>query len=159
MNNSKQLLRFEEAGSARISKLFWIASCWETYDLKSFLNDDVQDDDYEKYLPEVFSSKHFSEHRDSESIEELMYDHNKFGFMAEVLFPICSRFSYNKDGTPSSWTSSGGHCRMSYIYAETPALLLKQIEKEAKVWFAEFIKEDMAENEPNAQECDATDAE
>ena len=130
MNHIKMLERFEQAGSAKIDQLFWIAGSIENSDLVSLL-EDFEDDHWEILFPEIFKSEHFEHYKtDREDLFGLI-TFQKFGFLAEAHIPICTRFSFDKKGNPESW-QTGGSSHIAYAYADTPEALIKCIEIKAK---------------------------
>lgn len=137
MNNKKNIERFEQAGSAKIAQLFWIAGSIENSDLISLL-EDLEPEAWEIIFPEIFNSPYYNQLiNDKEDLFGLI-SYEKFGFIAEVHIPECSRFSFDKKGNPQSW-QTGGISHIAYAYAETPEALLKCIEIKAK----ELYKQDL----------------
>lgn len=137
MNNKKNLERFEQAGSAKIAQLFWIAGSIENTDLISLL-EYLEPEAWELLFPEIFNSPYYDHLiNDKEDLFGLI-SYEKFGFIAEVHIPECSRFSFDKKGNPQSW-QTGSISHIAYAYAETPEALLKCIEIKAK----ELYKQDL----------------
>jgi hypothetical protein len=71
---------------------------------------------------------------------EALINFNKFGFLAEVNIPTWHSMSFDEKGRSSTWGIKGGCYRCVYVYAETPTLLLKEIENQATLLFKEFEK-------------------
>lgn len=140
-SNKEALERIEQAHGAKIEKMFWIAGSLENSDLRDLI-EEMDDKALKKCFPEIANSKHLEEYRNDNELLQALVDFDKFGLVAEILIPIAKDFSYDKDGKVSSWSSSGGHCRVDYVYAETLDLLLVEIEKSGDKHFKEFLKDD-----------------
>jgi len=140
MNNLKAIERFEQTNSAQINKLFWIAGSIESHDLASFL-EDLDSANWKECLPEIFEDSNFEECMEDEEFNELLIDHNKLGFIAEVTFPESYNFKYDGDKL-TGWSSNGGTRRIKYVYAETTDELLSAIEKVGEEVFEDYKKAD-----------------
>lgn len=133
MNHKEMLERFEQAGSAKIDKLFWIAGSIESNDLISLI-EDFEDENWERVFPEIYKSEHFEYYKSDKDSLFGLYDFNKLGFLAEVHIPQCSNFSFMKNKKPYAW-QTGAISHLEYVYAETPEELINQVEERAKYWF------------------------
>ncbi len=138
MNHRKMLERFEQAGSAKIDKLFWIAGSIDNHDLISLL-EDLEDEQWEILFPEIYKSESFEYYKNEKEDLFGLITFEKFGFIAEVHIPECSRFSFDKKGNPQSW-ETGGISHLAYAYAETPEALIKCIEIKAKELYKQDIE-------------------
>lgn len=144
MTNKQAVERFEQAYSAKIEKMFWIAGALDNSDLTELI-EDMDDEAFKKCFPEIASSKYYEDYRKDGELLQALCEKNKFGLVAEILIPIADNFSYDKKGKPTRW-STGGSSRIDYVYAETLALLMKEIEKSAAIHFKSFIKDDKLES-------------
>ena len=140
-SNKEAVERLEQAHGAKIEKLFWIAGSLENSDLRDLI-EEMDDKSLQKCFPEIANSKYLEEYRNDNQLVQALVDFDKFGLVAEILIPIAKDFSYDKKGKPVSWSSSGGHCRVDYVYAETLDLLLAEMEKSGETHFKEFLKDD-----------------
>lgn len=138
MNHKKNLERFEQAGSAKIAQLFWIAGSIENSDLISLL-EDFEDENWEILFPEIYKSEYFEFYKNDRDDLFGLITFEKFGFIAEVHIPECSRFSFDKKGNPQSW-QTGCSSHLAYAYAETPEALIKCIEIKAKELYKKDIE-------------------
>lgn len=140
-SNKEAVERLEQSHDVRIEKMFWIAASLENSDLKDLL-EEMDDKAFKKCFPEISQSKHLEEYRNDNELLQALIDYDKFGLVAEIHIPIAKDFTYDEKGKPSSWSSSAGHCRVDYVYAETLDLLLAEMEKSGENHFKEFVKED-----------------
>jgi hypothetical protein len=140
-SNKEALERLEQAHGAKIEKMFWIAGSLENSDLIDLI-EEMDDKAFKKCFPTLADCPYLEEYRNDDEILQALVDKDLFGLVAEILIPIAKDFSYDKDGKVSSWSSSGGHCRVDYVYAETLDLLLSEIEKSGEKHFKKFLKED-----------------
>lgn len=140
MDNFQAVERFDQAGGARIEKLFWIAASMEVSDLKDMLHE-MDERDFKMNFPQLVKLNHYKECREDEELMQLLVDARLFGFLAEVLVPACDNFGY-KNGKPVRWQVHSGVCRLIHIYAETQEELLSKIEKEQNKLFAQWVAKD-----------------
>ncbi|MBV5316107.1 MAG: hypothetical protein JZU47_22600 [Prolixibacteraceae bacterium] len=138
MTNKNAVKRFEDTRGAHINKLIWIASVLENtselIEMVEYFDDRV----WNKLFPEIFKSQYFEEYK--EDIFEAVCDFELFGFLAEIHIPICDNFKFDSNGEISGYQHHPGHCRIEYVYAETPAALISKIEKESNRLFKEFAR-------------------
>lgn len=139
MTNREAVNRFEQAYDAKIEKLYWIAGSLDNHDLRSIIEDDMSEKDFEKCFPKIFNSEYYKQYRDDNEILQAFVDFNYFGLFAEVYVPKCENFSF-KNGKPVSWSSSGGISRIEYVYAENLEDLMKEIELSGKKVFDDCVK-------------------
>jgi hypothetical protein len=140
-DNKEAVERLEQAHGAKIEKMFWIAGSLENSDLRDLI-EEMDDKAFKKCFPEIANSKHLQEYRNDNELLQALVDYDKYGLVAEIHIPIAKEFSYDKKGKPVSWSSSGGHCRVDYVYAETLDLLLAEMEKSGETHFKDFLKDD-----------------
>lgn len=141
MNNRDILDRFEQAHGAIINKMFWIPGAIESSDLADFLQYDCTSTFLEKLLPNS-SEETINDCIDNQETSMLFVDNNRLGLVAEIHLPQCDNFSYDKKGTPRSWSIHGGICRIKNVYGDTLEELLTEIEKVSEEVFQDYIKED-----------------
>ena len=140
MLNEKAVTRFEQAHGVKIEKMFWIAGSIENSSLNDLIAD-MDDKQFKNCFPEILNVKVYEK-----DFLQALIDYDKFGIVAEILIPIANSFKYSSDGTLLGWSSSGGYCRIDYVYAETLELLLNEIEKSADKHFEDFKKKDKINN-------------
>ena len=147
MKNTEALDRLDQTHGAYIDKLIWIAGNTENRELQEIV-DDFSDNDWKTTFPEIYNSEYFQESK--EEITETFLDFQKFGFLARIHFPKCSSFDLDKNGKPQSFRINHSICRVRYVYAETLEDLISQIEKLSEVVLQEYITEEKAKLENNA---------
>lgn len=140
MDNFECLERFDQAHSAMVDKLFWIAGSIENRDLRGLL-EDMDDKQFKKCFPDIAASPYIKEYRKDKQIMQAFVDHRKMGLVAEVHVPEVFKIRYEK-GRPVSWQSSGGICLIEYVYSETMEGLLTEVEKAADRVFKYCLKKD-----------------
>jgi len=140
-SNKEAVERLEQAHGAKIEKMFWIAGSLENSDLRDLI-EEMDDKAFKKCFPEIANSPYLEEYRNDNEHVQALVDYDKFGLVAEILIPIAKDFIYDKNGKPVSWSSSGGHCRVDYVYGETLDLLLAEMEKSGETHFKDFLKDD-----------------
>jgi hypothetical protein len=140
-SNKEAVERLEQAHGAKIEKMFWIAGSLDNSDLRDLI-EEMDDKAFKKCFPEIANSPYLEKYRNDNELIQALVDNDKFGLVAEILIPIAKDFSYDKKGKPVSWSSSGGHCRVDYVYAETLDLLLAEMEKSGETHFKDFLKDD-----------------
>lgn len=139
MNNREAVERFEQAHSAKLENLFWIAGALENDKFKEIIEDDMSDKDFAKCFPAIFNSKSYTQYRNESEMMQAFVDFKLFGLFAEIHIPRAYNFTY-KAGKPVSWSSSAGSCRIAYVYAETMESVMVQIELASEEIFQEYIK-------------------
>jgi hypothetical protein len=139
-SNKEAVERLQQSHDVRIEKMFWIAASLENSDLKDLI-EEMDDEDFKKCFPDIAQSKHLEEYRNDDELLQALVDYDKFGLVAEIHIPIAKDFSYDEKGKPISWSSSFGHCRVDYVYAETLDLLLSEMEKSGDSHFRDFVKD------------------
>lgn len=131
--NHKRILEKMDQCSAQIDKLFWIATSLDYSGLKEIIEEMLDEEHVEQVFPEIYNSPFYSEYSTNwESFKEALIDTNTFGFLASVLFPVNSNFSFDERGRVQSSSSSFGHCHIAYIYAETLGELITLIERKSR---------------------------
>jgi len=123
---------FEQVERAEIAKMFWIAGSFERSELSDFL-DEIPNDRYNEIFPDADSAKY--------DRMDVLLARQLHGLIAEIHIPIASGFMFDSEGNPTSWSSSRGHCRVDYVYAETLIGLLNNIQLLANKHFNEFVTE------------------
>lgn len=134
----------EDTHSARVEKLWWIAVS-HPRDIREFLADFDREE-----LPEIIT-KHLPQPFDHYDVEEVINDYKIYGFLAEVMFPQCSNFTFSKDAKnrpfPSGWSVSEGICRSKVLYAESLSKLISEIKKISDQFFQEDIERERKKTE------------
>jgi len=138
--NSKVVDKLDQAHSARIEKMVWIAAQTETSELSDMI-DQLDEEDWNFYFPEIFKSEHFDIEDSVEEKKIALFDEQKFGFLAIVNYPYLSNFRFDKNGEFKSCSVNPGHCRVVCHYAESTDELIQQIEGRAELMFKEFVKD------------------
>lgn len=138
MKNNEAIERFEQANSAQIDKLFWIAASIESHELASFLQD-LERSNWKECFPDVFEANDFEQYYVDAEFAEFLTDNDKLGFIAEVTFPKSYNFKYEGEKL-TGWSSNGGTRMVKYVYAETTDELVEKIEKLGEEVF-EYYKE------------------
>ncbi len=149
--NREYVDRFDQLNGTQIGKLFWIAASLENFsDLEEFLQE-MEDGVWNEILPECGPSEneHFEEYRDDNQLIQLLIDHDKYGFIAEILTPECSNFRYDEDGKLTGWSTHHGSRTINYVYAETIEGLYAAIEKVSEVEFEYFKNLDSRKKQAN----------
>jgi hypothetical protein len=142
MNNKQALEKFDGyLHGAFIDKLFWIAASWESSELKELM-EELSERDWLKAMPELKECEYLTEAYEKRQMFEVIVNFQKFGFLAEIHYPICHGFSFGENGKPTSWSSNNGRCRIGYVYAETREELITKIQADADELFQEFINDD-----------------
>lgn len=144
INNNKVIERLEQAHSAQIEKLFWIAASTENDDLASFLEEDMSDESWKYCFPELFESDYFEEYRENNELVTLLTEHEKLGFIAEVSIPRCYNFRYEGEEL-KDYSSNPGTRRLKYVYAENLEYLITAIEIVADEVFEDYKQIDLKE--------------
>lgn len=138
--NIEAVDRFQQAHSARIDKLFWVAGSMDNRDFVDFIQY-MTDEELKDLFPELKKVKTFADYREGEEDLQLLVDHNKFGFVAEVHIPEAYQFRFEKGSKkPKWWGVNSAVCKIKYAYAETTDGLLKQIEILAEECFQYDLK-------------------
>src|SRR5690606_24317869 len=136
MKNTEATERIEQSHSAKVEKLFWIAGCLENSELKDLINE-MEEEDFVECFPEI--AEYYQEYQEDEELIQALIDFRKFGLLAYVLVPECTKFTF-QDGRPIIYSINGGVCRVAYCYGETREELLKSIEEKSEQIFQEYIK-------------------
>ena len=140
MKNLNVAEKLELAYNTSISKLFWIGASIDNDDLEEILQEfyDNDKESFEKYFPELIGDEFFEDYLTNDRLKTYLYEYDRLGFLAEILVPAPLNISF-KENKPISW-STGGTYRVGYCYGETPAILLRNIQKKATQIFNECVK-------------------
>ncbi|MBL7971732.1 MAG: hypothetical protein JNL03_09440 [Prolixibacteraceae bacterium] len=125
MKNNNEVLEIFDQSNAEISKLFWIAGCFESSDLQEFL-EEQEDNFWKEILPEI-NEDDLESYREDDELNRLLIDNNKLGFIAEVGFAKHSNFHFNDKGKVTSGSIHPGIRHLRYIYAETAVELAEKV--------------------------------
>ncbi|OFX56311.1 MAG: hypothetical protein A2066_12990 [Bacteroidetes bacterium GWB2_41_8] len=136
--------RIEQAHDARIDKLFWIAASTGSDELAEFLNEDLDDENWEELFPELVENENYEEYKEDGELITMLIDNDKLGFLARVSIPRCYNFRYDGENI-SNYSSNQGHRRLRYIYAESPEELITAIEIVADEVFEDYKAIDLKE--------------
>ncbi|WP_304138751.1 hypothetical protein [Mesonia mobilis] len=92
---------------------------------------------------------HIKDAIEEDSLIHLMYRQGFEGFLAKVLFPVCSRFGFSKEDPEqvTSWASSQGYCTVDFVYAHTIAELTEKIQEKSLDYFNEEVEKFKAQRE------------
>lgn len=144
MTNLEAVDRFSQTHGANIDKLFWIASSMENSELQETLAL-LDSDDLKGMFPDldVKTICAYMED-DEEGVVQLLLDHDKLGFVAEVHLPKCENFTY-RNNEPVSCSLNYSISRPICVYGETRDELMIEIEKISKLIFDESVARDRKE--------------
>lgn len=129
-------ITLQDEGMTTINRLFHIASMSGSSEMDSFL-EDMDFEDYRSFMPSLTKREYDSYEG---SLDELLFDYYKFGFLAECSFNIPQKFSFREDGSFQSCSSSCSFYPF-YVYAESmDELLDKVIEEDERMFEKEINK-------------------
>ena len=80
------------------------------------------------------------EYAADQELPQLLVDHDKFGFIAEVYMPEIRNMCLDEKGNPASWSTSDGCCEIGYAYAETTDELVGKIARLNKAHLDAAVK-------------------
>ena len=156
ITNKEFAEKFDQAHSAQIEKMFWIAGSSDHSDIEELLQD-ISDNEWDKLIPELGPSKneYFFEYLDGDVLTEMLVENDKFGLIAEICIPECSRFIYDENNIPVAWSTHPGIRRIKYAYAESLEALFSEVEKIANEVFEDYKAEDKKrrQSEPTNSEA------
>lgn len=137
MNTLKEKgIALQDEGMTTINSLFHIASMSGSSEMDSFL-ENMDFGDFHSFMPSLTKREYDSYEG---SLSELLFDHDKFGFLAECSFNIPQKFSFREDGSFQSCSNSCSFYPF-YIYAESmDELLDKVIEEDVRMFEKEANK-------------------
>ena len=138
--------RFDQANSAQIGKMFWIAGSLEYGDIEEFL-DDMGDNGWKDCFPELRESEAFTNYQEDNELTQMLIDNDKFGIIAEVTYPTAYDFSYDGEDNVTGASLSMGRRHIRYAYGETLEELLTIIEKYGEEEYESDKKQDKAKKE------------
>lgn len=111
-----------------IEKLVHIASMGQNWEVEDILGD-MEYSDFVRIIPSL-TAVEFDSYDDTRY--DLLYDYDKFGFLAKCYFNVPTNISFREDGSCKSYFSSNSY-RELYLYGDTMEELLDhalKIEKE-----------------------------
>lgn len=127
-------LSLQDEGMTTINSLFHIASMSGSSEMDDFLSN-MDFGDFHSFIPSLTKREYDSY---GDSLSELLFDHDKFGFLAECAFNIPQKFSFREDGTFQSCSNSCSFYPF-YVYAENMDELLDKVIEEDKRMFDKEI--------------------
>lgn len=129
-------ITLQNEGMTTINSLFHIASMGGSSEMDSFL-ENMDFGDFHSFMPSLTKREYDSYEG---SLDELLFDHDKFGFLAECSFNIPQKFSFREDGSFQSCSNSCSFYPF-YVYAESmDELLDKVIEEDERMFEKEANK-------------------
>lgn len=98
MKNNEIFDYLESISGTRIWKLVWIAGDPHREDVEEIIDSMLDDGSFEGNFPDIpiDATKHCTQFGD---LEQLLMNHNKFGFLAQVHFPSLETFNSMMQGT------------------------------------------------------------
>lgn len=127
MKTNKQVLdMFGQMGGARINRLLWIAGQPEHQTVGEILEDMLDSECFAACFPDI-PIETVEEYAVDQELPQLLVDHDKFGFIAEVYMPEIRNMCLDEKGNPAWWSTSDGCCEIGYAYAETTDELVGKI--------------------------------
>lgn len=127
-------ITLKDEGMTTINNLFHIASMSGSSEMDDFLSN-MDFGDFHSFIPSLTKREYDSY---GDSLSELLFDHDKFGFLAECAFNIPQKFSFREDGTFQSCSNSCSFYPF-YVYAENMDELLDKVIEEDKRMFDKEI--------------------
>lgn len=127
-------ITLQDEGMTTINSLFHIASMSGSSEMESFLYN-MDFGDFHSFMPSLTKREYDSY---GDSLSELLFDHDKFGFLAECDFNIPRNFSFREDGTFQSCSNSCSFYPF-YVYAESMDELLDKIIKKDENMFEQEV--------------------
>lgn len=123
----------------RIWKLIWIAGNPDREDVEEIIDSMLDDGSFESNFPDipVEATDQCTQFGD---LEDLLMNHNKFGFLAQVHFPHIRNVQFDDSGNPKSWEIVRALCTIRYIYVETIEELTPKIRELYDEHFKNQIK-------------------
>ena len=129
-------ITLQNEGMTTINSLFHIASMSGSSEMNRFL-EDMDFEDYHSFMPSLTKREYDSYEG---SLDELLFDYDKFGFLAECSFNIPQKFSFREDGSFQSCSNSCSYYPF-YVYAESmDELLDKAVEEDERMFEEETNK-------------------
>lgn len=129
-------ITLQDEGMTTINNLFHIASMSGSSEMDSFLGN-MDFGDFHSFIPSLTAREYDSY---GGSLGELLFDHDKFGFLAECSFNIPQKFSFREDGSFQSCSNSCSFYPF-YVYAESmDELLDKVLNEDGKIFDKETAK-------------------
>lgn len=121
-----------------IWKLIWIAGRPDREDVEEIIDSMLDDGSFEGNFPDIpiDATKHCTQFGD---LEQLLMNHNKFGFLAQVHFPLIRNVQFDDAGNPKYWETRA-LCTIRYIYVETIEELIPKIRELYDEHFKNQIK-------------------
>lgn len=123
-------ITLQNEGMTTINNLFHIASMSESSEMDEFLSN-MDFGDFHSFMPSLTKREYDSY---GGSLGELLFDHDKFGFLAECSFNIPQKFYFREDGTFRACSNSCSFYPF-YIYAESMDELLDRVIEEDERMF------------------------
>lgn len=142
--NNSVAERLEQAHGAQIDILFWIAASIESQELESFLEEELDDNNWKELFPELYENESFEEYREDRELLTMLTENEKLGFIAKVTIPRCYNFRY-KGKELLGYSTNPGHRRIRYVYADSQEELITVIEIIADEVFEDYKQIDLAE--------------
>ena len=140
MKTNKQVLdMFGQMGGARINRLLWIAGQPDNQMVGDILEDMLDGESFAGCFPDIPAGI-VEEYAADRELPQLLVDHDKFGFLAEVYMPEIRNMRFDGKGNPESWSWSDVCCEIGYAYAETTDGLVGKIARLNKEHFAAAVK-------------------
>ena len=127
-------ITLQDEGMTTINSLFHIASMGGNSEMDSFL-ENMDFGDFHSFMPSLTKREYDSY---GDSLSELLFDYDKFGFLAECSFNIPQEFSFREDGTFKSCSNSCSFYPF-YIYAESMGELLDRVIEEDERMFEKEV--------------------
>lgn len=125
-------IALQDESMTMINNLFHIASMSGSREMEEFLSN-MDFGDFHSFIPSL-TKRRYEGYEDS--LGELLFDYEKFGFLAECSFNIPRNFSFWEDG---SFRSCYNSCSFYpfYVYAESMDELLDKVMEENERMFNE----------------------
>lgn len=120
-----------QTSGSYINQLIWIAG--STDELVNEFLEDLHPPHQNKMFPEIKSP----------ITAEKLASYKKLGFLAQVLIPKTSNFTFYKDDEPKSWSVNHGSLRVACLYAEDLDDLIKQVVAAADEVFKECMNKEL----------------
>jgi hypothetical protein len=129
MKNTEALDRILESHGASVEKLYWIALSTESEELKDALRD-MDKKTFVECFPKA--AKYYKGYKQDDDLMQALFDHDYYGFLAEVHVEIHRNFTFDAEGHMTACSSSKSQCYVHHLYAETLEALVERIEQHAQ---------------------------
>lgn len=144
MNNQTLKAILEETG-VRVGKLFSILISIHDADFEDFL-EELEEKDWQRLFPNIYKSPSFQPCFNSSECSDLLDEHGKYGFIAQIFIPSNYSFKFENDEAVS-WITNTGINNIAYVYSETIEGLVREIKREAKASFKKDVEKAKAQSQ------------